>query len=165
MTKLYFDKVSTDIINEYKPTDCGRYGDCFERNGKALIKGYRGNKYVSRKGAVDCFFKGWKLEFKINCGSFLGEIAKNDFMVYTYDGNNDWCEPWKAHVIPMSEFLKGLETCGLFRRSKKTTNCNLTMAIQSYSNSKRKMAMWTEFIDKYPTLDQWAVTVESKARA
>lgn len=159
---LHYNLVSESIIDNYKETDSGRYGKAFEENGKALIKGNRGNTKVSSKGKIDCYYKGWKLEFKVNCGSFLGDIAKNDFMVYSYDGNNDWKEPWKAHVIPMDDFLAGLEALGLYRLHKLTTNFQVTHGIQSFRNSRKKEALWLAFIDRYPTLDDWAETIEHK---
>lgn len=144
------------IINNYKPTDCGRWGKAFEINVKRYLNGNRGNAgKVSAKGKNDLQYHGKILEVKSNCGSFLPNIVKNDFIVYTYDAKNDWNTPSQARVIPTSEFLAGLEELGLLRTAKKSTNCQLTMAIQSYANSNKKMALWAGFIDKYPTLEQW----------
>ena len=139
--------------------DDGRFGKIFEITAGLYLKGYRGNITVSTKGKIDITYKGKKFEAKSNCGSFLADIKKNDFMIYSYDNKADYIRPQNAHVIPMSEFLEGLEACGLFRKSKHTSAKGLTMAIQSYTNSKRKLTMWTGFIDKYPTL------AEYKARA
>lgn len=147
--------ITNELLKLFNENDDGKHGKIFEVVCGFFVKGYRGNIMVSAKGHIDITFKGKKHECKINCGSFLADITKNDYMIYSYDGKADCKNPANAHVIPMSEFLEGLEACGLFRHSKKSTACNLTMAIQTYKNSKRKLAMWTAFIDKYPTLAEY----------
>lgn len=154
-----FSYVADELLQLFSEKDSGKYGKVFEIVSGLYLKGYRGNVMVSAKGHVDLTYKGKKHEAKINCGSFLADIVKNDLMIYSYDGNTDCKNPASAHVIPMNEFLEGLEACGLLRHSKKSTSYGLTMAIQTYTNSKRKLTMWTGFIDKYPTL------AEYKARA
>jgi len=154
-----YQYIADELKKLYNPKDCGVNGDISEINCGFYLKGYRGNIMVSNKGHVDLTYKGKKHECKTNCGSFLADIAKNDFMIYSYDAQNDCGHPERFHVIPMREFLEGLEACELFRHDKKSSSCGFTMAIQSYKNSKRKLRMWTGFIDKYPTL------AEYKARA
>ena len=151
--------ITKELLKMFSETDSGRYGKIFEVVCGFFVKGYRGNIMVSAKGHIDIIYKGKKHECKINCGSFLADITKNDYMIYSYDGNKDCENPANAHVIPMTEFLQGLEECELFRRDKPSTTKQLTMAIQTYKNSKRKLAMWTGLIDMYPTL------AEYKARA
>ena len=141
-------------LYRFKATDSGRFGKAFEINCKRLINGKRGNSdRVAAKGKVDMTNKGVKYEIKSNCGE-LTAISRNKYIIYTYDNRRDYAEPQNARVIPSADFIAILEDCGLIRQ-KKTTNCALVTAIQSYKNSKRKSAMLAEMVDRYPTVAEW----------
>ena len=56
----------TNTINQFKETDCGRYGKAFEINVKHFLNGNRGNaNRVSAKGKTDVQNKGIKYEVKL----------------------------------------------------------------------------------------------------
>lgn len=142
-------------IERFKPADSGKYGKAFEINVKHYLNGNRGNAdMVSAKGKIDVTCKGVKYEIKSNCGELNETIHKNDYIIYTYDSERDWNNPWNARVIPTDDFLAIVDACGL-RRKKVSTNGQLKESIQSYKNSKRKSALWMTAIDKYPTLEEW----------
>lgn len=141
-------------IYMFKVTDSGRFGKAFEINAKRYINGNRGNsRKVATKGKTDMQNHGIKYEIKSNCGE-LNAIEKNQYIIYTYDNRADWNHPENAHVIPSAEFMDILDKCGLIRE-KRTSNCSMVKAIQSYKNSKRKTAMFTAMVDEYPTVAEW----------
>ena len=72
-----------ETVNNFKMTDCGRYGKAGEMNVKIYLNGERGNsRKVSAKGKTDVQYHGYKIEIKSNCGELDG-IEKNDFVIYT----------------------------------------------------------------------------------
>lgn len=139
-------------INKFKDTDAGKYGKALEINVKQYLNGNRGNsKTVSAKGKTDVTHKGVKYEIKSNCGEINDNIMSNDYIIYSYDNKSDWNKPEQCHVIPTSDFINELEKLGMIR-TKKSSNGQLKTAIQSYANSKRKLAAWIQAVNKYPTL-------------
>lgn len=141
-------------IDNYKSTDCGRFGKALEVNVKHLLNGNRGNSdKVSAKGKIDVKHKGLKYEIKSNCGEINENILTNDFIIYSYDSESDWNNPTACHVIPAKEFIEIVESLGLMRK-KVSTNGQLKKSIQSYRNSKRKALAWMTAIDNYPTLGE-----------
>lgn len=141
-----------ETVNQFKATDCGRFGKAFEINVKSYMNGKRGNSdHVSAKGKADVQHKKVRYEIKSNCGEINNDILKNDYIVYTYDNATMYVEPQNARVIPAAEFVKLVERLGLMR-TKKSTNGQLKTTIQSYANSKRKSALWMQAVDSYPTL-------------
>lgn len=154
--KMTFDYNVT--IEQFKNTDCGRYGKAFEINVKHFLNGNKGNSdIVSRKGKTDVQFHGLKLEIKSNCGELDG-IEKNDFIIYSMDNESDYIQPEHAVVIPASEFMALFEELGLVRVKKATSGVKKT-TIQSYKNSKKKKAALRIALDNYITLAEWAEMV------
>lgn len=140
----------TDTINQFKDTDCGRYGKAFEINVKMYINGRRGNsRKVSAKGKTDFQFKHKKFEVKSNCGELDG-IEKNSFVVYTMDNIYDYDKPDRALVFTPGDFMQAVEECGLVR-TKKSTAGTIKTTIQSYKNSKKKTAQFREALERYAT--------------
>ena len=146
----------TDTINRFKATDSGRYGKAFEINVKHYLNGNRGNSnVVSAKGKTDVKSKGVKYEIKSNCGEINADIMKNDFIIYTDNNEATFDKPEQARVIPTADFIAIIDALGL-RRTKKSTNGQLKVTIQSYRNSNKKRIAWHNAISKYPTLEEWA---------
>lgn len=142
----------SETINQFKTSDSGRFGKALEINVKHYLNGNRGNSsVVSAKGKTDVKHKGVKYEVKSNCGEINENIMSNDFIIYSYDNKADWNKPERCHIIPTIDFINELKKLGLMR-TKKSTNGQLKTTIQSYANSKRKLAAWTKAVDKYPTL-------------
>lgn len=75
----------------------------------------------------------------------------NDFIIYSYDNKTDWNTPGNCHIIPTIDFINELKKLGMMR-TKKSTNGQLKTTIQSYANSKKKLAAWVEAVNQYPTL-------------
>lgn len=149
----------TNTINQFKATDCGRYGKAFEINVKHFLNGNRGNaNRVSAKGKTDVQSKGIKYEVKSNCGEINDDILKNDYIIYTPDNKTDFEHPEQAFVIPAQAFVDMFHALGLVR-TKKSTNGQLKTTIQSYNNSKRKTTMLYEALARYTTLEQWVATL------
>lgn len=143
-----------ETVNNFKMTDCGRYGKAGEMNVKIYLNGERGNsRKVSAKGKTDVQYHGYKIEIKSNCGELDG-IEKNDFVIYTMDNKNDYDKPEKWRIIPAENFKAMFETLGLVR-TKKSSNGAIKTTIQSYKNSKRKSEMLFNALSNYPTLEQW----------
>lgn len=139
-------------INQFKASDSGRFGKALEINVKHFLNGNRGNaSIVSAKGKTDVTHKGVKYEIKSNCGEINDNIMTNDFIIYSYDNKVDWDKPEHCHVIPTIDFINELKKLGMMR-TKKSTNGQLKTTIQSYANSKKKLAAWTTAINQYPTL-------------
>ncbi len=144
----------TETINQFKDTDCGRYGKAFEINVKQFVNGNRGNSHkVSAKGKTDFQFKGKRFEIKSNCGELDG-IEKNDYVVYTMDNINEYDKPEHALVFTPDKFVQAVEECGLVR-TKKSTAGTMKTTIQSYKNSKKKSAKFDTMLNLYSigTLD------------
>lgn len=149
----------TNTINQFKTTDCGRYGKAFEINVKHFLNGNRGNSNrVSAKGKTDVQNKGIKYEVKSNCGEINDDILKNDYIIYTPDNKTDFEHPEQAFVIPAQAFVDMFHELGLVR-TKKSTNGQLKTTIQSYRNSRRKTTMLYETLARYTTLKQWVATL------
>lgn len=149
----------TNTINQFKETDCGRYGKAFEINVKHFLNGNRGNSNrVSAKGKTDVQNKGIKYEVKSNCGEINDDILKNDYIIYTPDNKTDFEHPEQAFVIPAQAFVDMFHELGLVR-TKKSTNGQLKTTIQSYRNSRRKTTMLYETLARYTTLKQWVATL------
>lgn len=149
----------TNTINQFKTTDCGRYGKAFEINVKHFLNGNRGNaNKVSAKGKTDVQNKGIKYEVKSNCGEINDDILKNDYIIYTPDNMTDFEQPEQAFVIPAQAFVDMFQALGLVR-TKKSTNGQLKTSIQSYRNSKRKTEMLFNALAQYSTLGEWVTTL------
>ncbi len=141
-----------ETLNRFNEKDSGKFGKALEINVKHYLNGMRGNAdKVSAKGKIDVINKGVKYEIKSNCGEINDNILHNDFIIYSYDNESDWNRPENCHVIPTDEFIAIIEKLGL-KRTKKSTNGQLKVTIQSYKNSKRKNALWCMAISEYPTL-------------
>lgn len=148
-----------DTINQFKTTDCGRYGKAFEINVKHFLNGNRGNaNKVSAKGKTDVQNKGIKYEVKSNCGEINDDILKNDYIIYSPDNMTDYEYPERAFVIPANDFVDMFYSLGLVR-TKKSTNGQLKTTIQSYRNSRRKTTMLFNALTQYSTLGQWVATL------
>jgi len=157
MKKNEFNYTAT--IEQFKNTDCGRYGKAFEINVKHFLNGNRGNcDRVSAKGKTDVKSKGVKYEIKSNCGELNDDILKNDYIIYTANNETEYATPQNAKVIPSHDFVKMFETLGLVR-TKKSTNGQLKRTIQSYRNSKRKTEMLFNALAQYSTLEEWVSTL------
>lgn len=140
----------TNTINQFKDTDCGRYGKAFEINVKQYVNGNRGNSHkVSAKGKIDFHFKNKKYEVKSNCGELDG-IEKNSFVVYSMDNKYDYDKPDRALVFTPEDFMQAIKECGLLR-TKKSTAGTIKTAIQSYNNSKKKTTQFRETLERYAT--------------
>lgn len=149
----------TNTINQFKATDCGRYGKAFEINVKHFLNGNRGNSNrVSAKGKTDVQNKGIKYEVKSNCGEINEDILKNDYIIYTPDNKTDFERPEQAFVIPAQAFVDMFHALGLVR-TKKSTNGQLKTTIQSYNNSKRKTEMLFNALAQYSRLGEWVATL------
>ena len=149
----------TNTINQFKATDCGRYGKAFEINVKHFLNGNRGNaNRVSAKGKTDVQNKGIKYEVKSNCGEINEDILKNDYIIYTPDNRTDFEHPEQAFVIPAHDFVTMFNQLGLVR-TKKSTNGQLKTTIQSYNNSKRKTEMLFNALAQYSRLGEWVATL------
>lgn len=149
----------TNTINQFKETDCGRYGKAFEINVKHFLNGNRGNaNKVSAKGKIDVQSKGIKYEVKSNCGEINEDILKNDYIIYTPDNMRDFERPEQAFVIPAQAFVDMFHALGLVR-TKKSTNGQLKTSIQSYRNSKRKTEMLFNALVQYSRLGDWVATL------
>lgn len=149
----------TNTINQFKTTDCGRYGKAFEINVKHFLNGNRGNaNKVSAKGKTDVQNKGIKYEVKSNCGEINEDILKNDYIIYTPDNMTDFEQPEQAFVIPAQEFVEMFQALGLVR-TKKSTNGQLKTTIQSYRNSRRKTEMLFNALMQYSRLGEWVTTL------
>ena len=149
----------TNTINQFKATDCGRYGKAFEINVKHFLNGNRGNaNKVSAKGKTDVQNKGIKYEVKSNCGEINDDILKNDYIIYTPDNKTDFEHPEHAFVIPAQAFVDMFHALGLVR-TKKSTNGQLKTTIQSFRNSKRKTEMLFNALVQYSTLGEWVTTL------
>lgn len=149
----------TNTINQFKVTDCGRYGKAFEINVKHFLNGNRGNaNKVSAKGKTDVQNKGIKYEVKSNCGEINEDILKNDYIIYTPDNMTDFEQPEQAFVIPAQAFVDMFHALGLVR-TKKSTNGQLKTTIQSYKNSKRKTEMLFNALAQYSRLGEWVTTL------
>lgn len=145
-------------IEQFKETDCGRYGKAFEINVKHFLNGNRGNSdKVSAKGKTDVKYHGFKLEIKSNCGELDG-IEKNDYIIYSMDNERDYITPEQAIVIPADTFKEMLEDLGLVRVKKSSSGMKKT-TIQSYKNSKKKSAALEIALSEYITLAEWAKRV------
>lgn len=149
----------TNTINQFKTTDCGRYGKAFEINVKHFLNGNRGNaNKVSAKGKTDVQSKGIKYEVKSNCGEINEDILKNDYIIYTPDNMMDFEHPEQAFVIPAQAFVDMFHALGLVR-TKKSTNGQLKTTIQSYRNSKRKTMALFNALEQYSRLGDWIATL------
>ena len=149
----------TTTIEQFKSTDCGRYGKAFEINVKHFLNGNRGNSNkVSAKGKTDVKSKGVKYEIKSNCGELNDDILKNDFIIYTPDNVAEYDKPANAKVISSHDFVNLFHTLGLVR-TKKSTNGQLKTTIQSYRNSRRKTEMLFNALAQYSTLEEWVSTL------
>ena len=149
----------TNTINQFKATDCGRYGKAFEINVKHFLNGNRGNaNKVSAKGKTDVQNRGIKYEVKSNCGEINDDILKNDYIIYTPDNKTDFEHPEQAFVIPAQAFVDMFHALGLVR-TKKSTNGQLKTTIQSFRNSKRKTEMLFNALVQYSTLGEWVTTL------
>ena len=145
-------------IEQFKTTDCGRFGKAFEINVKTYLNGKRGNSNkVSAKGKTDVRYKGLRLEIKSNCGELDG-IEKNDFIVYTYNNEVDYLTPEFAVVLTPTEFLSILDELGLIRIKKSSSGVKKT-TIQSYKNSKKKYQMFEDRLSECITLEEWVATI------
>ena len=149
-----------ETIDQFKTTDSGRFGKAFEINVKHYLNGNRGNSNkVSAKGKTDVQSKGIKYEIKSNCGEINKGIEKNDYIIYTMDNETDYARPQNAFVIPADEFVMLIKMLGLMR-TKKSTNGELKVTIQSYRNSKKKMLGFAQALANYPTLDEYLAIAE-----
>ena len=149
----------TNTINQFKATDCGRYGKAFEINVKHFLNGNRGNaNKVSAKGKTDVQNRGIKYEVKSNCGEINDDILKNDYIIYTPDNKTDFEHTEQAFVIPAQAFVDMFHALGLVR-TKKSTNGQLKTTIQSFRNSKRKTEMLFNALVQYSTLGEWVTTL------
>lgn len=149
----------TNTINQFKETDCGRYGKAFEINVKHFLNGNRGNaNKVSAKGKTDVQSKGIKYEVKSNCGEINEDILKNDYIIYTPDNKTDFEHPERAFVIPTQAFVDMFHALGLVR-TKKSTNGQLKTTIQSYRNSKRKTMALFNALEQYSRLGDWVAAL------
>ena len=149
----------TNTIKQFKETDCGRYGKAFEINVKHFLNGNRGNaNKVSAKGKTDVQNKGIKYEVKSNCGEINDDILRNDYIIYTPDNKTDFEHPEQAFVIPAQAFVDMFHALGLVR-TKKSTNGQLKVTIQSYNNSKRKTEMLFNALAQYSRLGEWVATL------
>lgn len=129
-------------VNAYvtptKGIDPGAPGKAFETRIKLFLTGRVSTKNcVSAKGKKDLTYHGYTIECKSACGTLDG-IEKNDFVIYSYDSTIE-----NARVFTPSEFMEIVNACGLYR-TKKTTSGYMVSAIQSFKNSKKKFAMWTQ---------------------
>ena len=160
--EMYYAYLKThpiEVINQFKPSDCGRYGKAFEINVKHFLNGNRGNaNRVSAKGKTDVQSKGIKYEVKSNCGEINDDILKNDYIIYTPDNKADYAEVQRAYVIPAQDFVTMFHELGLVR-TKKSTNGQLKTTIQSYNNSKRKTEMLFNALAQYSRLGDWVATL------
>ena len=148
-----------NTINQFKTTDCGRYGKAFEINVKHFLNGNRGNaNKVSAKGKTDVQNKGIKYEVKSNCGEINDDILKNDYIIYTPDNKSDYATPERAFVIPAQAFVDMFYSLGLVR-VKKSTGGYFKTTIQSYNNSKRKTEMLFNALAQYSRLGEWVATL------
>lgn len=142
-------------INEFKSTDCGKYGKCFEMNVKRFLNGKRGNvEHVSAKNHADVHYHGERLEIKSNCGEINDDIAKNDYIVYTMASELDYMTPENARVLTVEQFTTMLEMLGLVR-TKTSTSGAVKTTIQSYKNSKKKSGALARALEQFETLEQW----------
>lgn len=155
MTKDEIRKMTEEHFEQYKTTDCGRYGKEFELSVKRYMNGKRGNiTYVASKGHVDMYYKGMKFEIKSNCGEINEGIYKNKFVVYSPNNEVDYLKPWDAKVLTPDEFVNEVKNCGLYR-TKKSTSGYMKNAIQSYKNSKKKFTLWTETLEQFERLEDF----------
>lgn len=125
-------------VNPTKTIDSGAHGKAFETLVKIFLTGRVSTKNcVSAKGKKDLSYHKLAIECKSACGTLDG-IEKNDFIIYSYDSTIE-----NARVFTPSEFMELVNACGLYR-TKKTTSGYTVSAIQSFKNSKKKFAMWTQ---------------------
>ena len=131
------------ILDEYKDTSSGKYGDAFERVVKIYFNGKRGNwNKVASKGHTDMKWHGFTFEIKSNCGQLdIDDLLKKDFVIYDDNNTKDIFNIEVATVMTPNDFLKHLKECGLLR-TKKYTNGKVGFAIQSYKNSMKKWILW-----------------------
>ena len=142
-------------IDEFKATDSGKYGKCFELNVKRFLNGNRGNvEHVSSKNHADVHFHGLRLEIKSNCGEINDDIMRNDYIIYTPMSEHDYVNPEQAKVITPDLFIATLMSLGLLRKKTSTNGAERT-TIQSYKNSKRKTAAWLAALSQFETLEQF----------
>lgn len=155
MKKDEIRTLAVEHFKQYKDTDCGRYGKEFELSVKRYMNGKRGNiTYVASKGRVDMYYKGMKFEIKSNCGEINDDIFRNKFVVYSPQNEIDYLHPWNAKVLTPEQFVDEVKNCGLYR-TKKSTGGYMKNAIQSYKNSKKKFALWTETLEQFETLEDF----------
>ena len=154
MTKTEMMEFYELTLVYFKESDNGRHGKAFEINVKEYLNGKRGNSNkVSAIGKTDVKHKGITYEIKSNCGEINDNIYKNDFIIYTEDNRANYCQPWNAYVIPVDEFIDGLKALNLLRR-KRATNGAWKTTIQTYSNSKKRLNAFKEWLSTYPTIDE-----------
>lgn len=147
------------ILNEYKDTSSGKYGDAFERVVKIYFNGKRGNwNKVASKGHTDMTWHGFTFEVKSNCGQLdINDLLKKDFVIYSDNNTSDIFNVEVATVMTSSDFLKHLKECGLLR-TKTYTNGKVGYAIQSYKNSLKKSMLWhATTMDNHNTIEEFKV--------
>lgn len=151
----------------------GAWGTLLELEIKKSLNNTRQLK--SGAGKVDTRKKGFKIEIKSACGELAtldenGEmvtsIFKNDFIIYApfYEPDDDifTC----CYVLTIDGFKKALESANMIRQ-KMSTNMskrkkaglpyyNDRLAIQSFTNSKKKTAAWLTALDENGiSLEEW----------
>ena len=171
----YANSVNVHVIPT-KKVNSGAHGRAYEQAVKLAIGNYRFNG-IAKPSAVDTIKKvddkKATFEIKTGCGelgnldangNIINSVFKRDYIIYSPEYTPTMDVLKASYVLTGCDFLDALRECGLIRYKKssnmtkqpKELQYNDKMAIQSFTNSKKKLNQWYDALATYGTrLDKW----------
>ena len=171
----YAKNVNVHVIPT-KKVNSGAHGRAYEQAVKLAIGNYRFNG-IANPTAVDTTKKinGKKATFEIKTGcgelgnldvngNIINSVFKRDYIIYSPEYTPEMDVLKASYVLKGCDFLDALRECGLIRYKKssnmikqpKELQYNDKMAIQSFTNSNKKLNQWYDALATYGTrLDKW----------
>ena len=168
-----YENFAKTVNAHSKDAHNGAWGTLLELEIKKSLNNTRQLK--SGAGKVDTRKKGFKIEIKSACGelatldengNMVTSVFKNDLIIYApfYEPDDDifTC----CYVLTIDGFKKALESANMIRQ-KMSTNMskrkkaglpyyNDRLAIQSFTNSKKRTAAWLTALDENGiSLEEW----------
>lgn len=140
--------------------DDGANGKAFEVEVKLMVCGRVATKtaVTSNKKSHDFSHNGILYEVKSGCGEIIDLMngkSKADRVIYSPIAS---CN--EVYELTTDNFIEVLDLCGLIR-DKKTSRGTMTIAIQSFKNSKKKSAMFRDYLKAY-SIDYYIAQVVKK---
>ena len=171
----YANSVDVHVIPT-KKVNSGAHGRAYEQAVKLAMGNYRFNG-IANPGAVDTIKKvnGKKATFEIKSGcgelanldangNIINSVFKRDYIIYSPEYTPTMNVLKSSYVLTGCDFLDALRECNLIRFKKssnmtkqpKELQYNDKMAIQSFTNSNKKLNQWYDALATYGTrLDKW----------